>query len=87
MPASMLSTPTTYTSRYSRALSPPLSSAGSTVGPQMQSLKIVTRLAIEGHAKEGEGVPIKMYMKVYPRDSRLCIENLRVCSLPYRWIA
>lgn len=30
----------------------------------MQSLKIVTRLAIEGHAKEGEGVPIKMYLKV-----------------------
>ncbi|VDB82700.1 unnamed protein product [Peniophora sp. CBMAI 1063] len=64
MPASTLSTPTSYTSRYTRALSPPLSSAGSTVGPQMQSLKIVTRLAIEGHAKEGEGVPIKMYLKL-----------------------
>ncbi|KZV65413.1 hypothetical protein PENSPDRAFT_638385 [Peniophora sp. CONT] len=64
MPAATLSTPTSYSSRYARALSPPLSSAGSTVGPQVQSLKIVTRLAIEGNAKEGEGVPIKMYLKL-----------------------
>jgi hypothetical protein len=56
---------TSYTPRYSRAHSPPLSvTTPSTVGPQSQRLNIVTRLAIQGNAKKTDSVPIKMYMKV-----------------------
>ncbi|KAI0317461.1 hypothetical protein OF83DRAFT_1292220 [Amylostereum chailletii] len=69
--ASAASSPSTYTPRHVRALSPPLSAAtGSTVGPQMQRLNIVTRLAIEGHAKKGDSVTIKMYLKLaLPADN------------------
>lgn len=52
-----------------RTLSPPLSNTSYsptiTPGPQQQKLNVVTRVAIEGKAKQGQdGVAIKMYLKV-----------------------
>lgn len=59
---------TTYSTRHSRAFSPPLSTHGaSTIGPQLQlqRLHIVTRLVIEGRARRDESnVSIKMYLRV-----------------------
>ncbi|KAI0032814.1 hypothetical protein K488DRAFT_78243 [Vararia minispora EC-137] len=67
----MTSTPSIYSVRHTRALSPPLSSAtGSTISPHVSRMNIVTRLAIEGHAKEGDSVPIRMYLKLaVPADN------------------
>jgi len=61
-------------SRNARTLSPPLSTVGSshtfTATAQQQKLNVVTRLAIEGKAKEGQdGVAIKMYLKVRSHQS------------------
>ncbi|THH19460.1 hypothetical protein EW146_g1695 [Bondarzewia mesenterica] len=67
-----MSTPSAYSSRYTRTISPPLSTAGaSTISPQTQRLNVVTRLAIEGKAKRNESnVAIKMYLKLtLPADS------------------
>lgn len=54
-------------SRHKRAASPPLSVAGSsqfTTTPQPK-LNVVTRLALEGKAKQGgDGATIRMYLKV-----------------------
>ncbi|KII88137.1 hypothetical protein PLICRDRAFT_91911 [Plicaturopsis crispa FD-325 SS-3] len=65
--------PTPTPSRYSRALSPSLSASSShalTIN-QQQKLNVVTRLAIEGQAKQGkDGANIKMYLKLsLPMDS------------------
>ncbi|KAI0060878.1 hypothetical protein BV25DRAFT_911170 [Artomyces pyxidatus] len=67
----MSTTPSTYSSRHTRTLSPPTSvTNGSTIGLQMQRLNIVTRLAIEGNAKNAENVAIKMYLKLaLPADN------------------
>lgn len=55
-------------SRHARTLSPPLSTVGSshfTATAQQPKLNVVTRLTIEGKAKEGQdGIAIKMYLKV-----------------------
>ncbi|THV07794.1 hypothetical protein K435DRAFT_825156 [Dendrothele bispora CBS 962.96] len=72
---SSLSTPTNGP-RTSRALSPPISQSTSyspTVTPYSNSTKlnVVTRVAIEGKAKQGrDGANIKMYLKIsVPVDS------------------
>jgi hypothetical protein len=57
---------TPASSRYARALSPTqtTSSQAWTIG-QQQRINVVTRLAIEGNAKQGDnGAAIKMYLKV-----------------------
>jgi hypothetical protein len=56
-------------SRHARAISPPLSANASsqtfTATAQQPKLNVVTRLAIEGKAKQGQdGIAIKMYLKV-----------------------
>jgi hypothetical protein len=58
--------PTPVFSRHTRTMSPPLSSAPSlTTQSQQNKFHVVTRLAIEGNAKQGEsGAGIKMYLKV-----------------------
>jgi hypothetical protein len=56
---------TPASSRYARALSPPLSTSSQafTIG-QQQKLNVVTRLAIEGKATQGDnGAAIKIYLK------------------------
>jgi hypothetical protein len=58
--------PTPSTTRHSRALSPPLSQSSQavTIG-NLPKLNVVTRLAIEGKAKQSQdGVAIKVYLKV-----------------------
>ncbi|EGN95655.1 hypothetical protein SERLA73DRAFT_19786, partial [Serpula lacrymans var. lacrymans S7.3] len=61
-------------SRHTRTLSPPMSTTGSsqaqTIG-QQPKLNVVTRLAIEGKAKQGQdGASIKMYLRLsVPMDS------------------
>ncbi|KAG2362494.1 hypothetical protein BDR07DRAFT_1451109 [Suillus spraguei] len=63
-------------SRHARTISPPLSANASshtfTATPQQQTkLNVVTRLAIEGKAKQGQdGIAIKMYLKLsIPMDA------------------
>ncbi|KAG2147247.1 hypothetical protein BD769DRAFT_724194 [Suillus cothurnatus] len=63
-------------SRHARTISPPLSANASshtfTATPQQQpKLNVVTRLAIEGKAKQGQdGIAIKMYFKLsIPMDA------------------
>lgn len=57
-------------SRHARAISPPLSANASSqtftaTTQQQPKLNVVTRLAIEGKAKQGQdGIAIKMYLKV-----------------------
>ena len=59
----MLHTPAS--SRRSGATSPPLSTASISTAGQQQRLNVVTRIAVEGKAKQGEtGVAIRMYLKV-----------------------
>jgi len=59
---------TPASSRHTRTLSPPLSSpplSNSALTIGQQRLNVVTRLAIEGKAKQGDnGATIKMYLKV-----------------------
>ncbi|KAH7923567.1 hypothetical protein BV22DRAFT_1092724, partial [Leucogyrophana mollusca] len=62
----------TPSSRHARTLSPPLSTAGSSTTLNAQpKLNVVTRLAIEGRAKQGQdGAAIKIYLKLsIPMDS------------------
>ncbi|KAG0697016.1 hypothetical protein DFH29DRAFT_984439 [Suillus ampliporus] len=62
-------------SRHARTISPPLSANASshtfTATAQQQKLNVVTRLAIEGKAKQGQdGIAIKMYLKLsIPMDA------------------
>lgn len=54
-------------SRHKRAPSPPLSVAGSSQSTttSQPKLNIVTRLALEGKAKQGDdGATVRMYLKV-----------------------
>lgn len=78
--------PTPASSRLTRALSPPLSSSPSFTAGQQQKLNVVTRLAIEGKAKQGaEGVGIKMYLKVCMKCVIECEEygsSSKNCSNP-----
>ncbi|KIJ69176.1 hypothetical protein HYDPIDRAFT_24029 [Hydnomerulius pinastri MD-312] len=60
-------------SRHTRTLSPPLSTTGSSqfTTTQQPKLNVVTRLAIEGKARQGhDGAGIKMYLKLsIPMDN------------------
>ncbi|KAG1761685.1 hypothetical protein EDD22DRAFT_895111 [Suillus occidentalis] len=63
-------------SRHARAISPPLSANASSqtftaTAQQQPKLNVVTRLAIEGKAKQGQdGIAIKMYLKLsIPMDA------------------
>ncbi|KAG2157513.1 hypothetical protein DEU56DRAFT_23610 [Suillus clintonianus] len=66
---------TSAQSRHARAISPPLSANTSshtfTATAQQSKLNVVTRLAIEGKAKQGQdGIAIKMYLKLsIPMDA------------------
>lgn len=66
--------PATSTSHHTRTTSPPLSTIGSSQAftlSQQSKINIVTRLAVEGKAKQGyDGAGIKMYLKLsVPRDT------------------
>lgn len=63
-------------SRHARAISPPLSANASShtftaTAQQQPKLNVVTRLAIEGKAKQGQdGIAIRMYLKLsIPMDA------------------
>ncbi|KIJ16973.1 hypothetical protein PAXINDRAFT_39161, partial [Paxillus involutus ATCC 200175] len=64
---------TSVHSRHTRTSSPPLSTTGSSqfTTTQQPKLNVVTRLAIEGKAKQGhDGAAVKMYLKLsIPMDS------------------
>jgi len=67
--------PSPSASRHVRPMSPPpsTSSQAFTIG-QQQKLNVVTRLAIEGKAKQGQdGASIKMYLKVSAEKLSSCL--------------
>ncbi|KAL4077231.1 hypothetical protein V8B97DRAFT_1940399 [Scleroderma yunnanense] len=60
-----------YSSRHTRTLSPPLSTASALTTTPQPRLNVVTRLAIQGKVKQGQdGASIKLYLKLsIPLDS------------------
>lgn len=81
---------TPASSRHARTLSPPLSTSSQALtAGQQQRLNVVTRLAIEGKAKQGEnGAAIKMYLKVRETtfaEGWMLTMVIRRCHCP--WIA